>query len=154
MNRDRRERVVMDGAAVAWVREAAHRDPDSPTARSGFADRALAAPAVPAWIHWLYDRSPETARLAYHLHYPLDDGYDDRDYREARIIARAYRAESAARAVQRSRRYHGPGPSFAYTPELPDDDDFYAAWDIKQEWTGHWYSRDPREAWPEVHGLR
>ncbi|WP_433566768.1 hypothetical protein ACQP1O_17195 [Nocardia sp. CA-151230] len=57
--------------------------------------------------------------------------------------------------MERARRFHPGRPvPAAYFPELPDDEDFYAACDARREWDGHWYSRDPLHAWPEVHGLR
>ncbi|MFE3229136.1 hypothetical protein [Nocardia sp. NPDC059228] len=151
MKWNRRKRVAMGGASVTGVSEAARRDPEGSTTCSGFAERALATPAVPAWIHWVHDRNPEIARFYFQLHYPLDDGYGD----EERILKRAHQAEQAARCVERARRFHTDRPVLsAYFPELPDDEDFHAACDAGREWDGHWYSRDPLQAWPEVHGLR
>jgi hypothetical protein len=135
------------------VAAAMRRDPDSPTARSGFAARALAAqPLIPAWVAWLLERAGEQlARLEYQMHYPLDHtGHPDRRTNEEWLITqRAYQAECAARAVERARRFHGDQPDvvYAHAPQLPDDDEFYTALRSGREWTGHWYSRDPIEAW-------
>ncbi|MBP2190161.1 hypothetical protein [Nocardia goodfellowii] len=99
-------------------------------------------PRIPAWILWLYERSPGTAQFCYQLHYPigvLPAEYWTRD--------RAFRTESAARSVERARRFHAGRVPFASTPDLPDDDAFYATWSAEADWTGHWYSRDPAEAW-------
>ncbi|WP_433567392.1 hypothetical protein ACQP1O_20670 [Nocardia sp. CA-151230] len=52
----------------------------------------------------------------------------------------AYQAEQAARCVERARRFHADRPVLsADFPELPDDEDFYAACDSGREWDGHWY---------------
>ncbi|WP_433677814.1 hypothetical protein [Nocardia sp. CA-119907] len=131
---------------------AARRDPEGP-AVSGFAASALAAqPEVPAWIAWLFEHASEQlARAEYQMHYPLDHTRhpDRRSADEWLITQRAYHAECAARAVERARRFHSdrPGVIAAYAPELPDDSEFYAALAASREWSGHWYSRDPIEAW-------
>lgn len=145
----RRPRTHMDSAAAGRVMAAAQHNPDSATARSAFDQRAVASlyPAVPDWIQWLYDRNPETARFCYQLCYPPIDA-------QGQIIGgrttdtwwtrdRMYWAERQARNVVRARRFHEGSVAFAHTPELDDDDDFYAVWDAGQDWTGHWYSRDP-----------
>ncbi|MFE7743547.1 hypothetical protein [Nocardia sp. NPDC057455] len=142
----------MDFAAVARVTAAARRDPESAARRAGFAVRALAAqPQVPGWIVWLYEHAGEQlARLEYQMHYPLDyGGPGARTSEEWLITQRAYLAERSARAVERARRFHGdhPGVVYAHGPELPDDEDFYEALESGREWTGHWYSREPVEAW-------
>ncbi|WP_063050020.1 hypothetical protein [Nocardia arthritidis] len=151
-HRKDRGRSSIDFAAVARVVAAARRDPEIPTAREGFAVRALAAqPQVPGWIVWLYEHAGEQlARLEYQTHYPLDyGGPGARTSEEWLITQRAYLAERSARAVERARRFHGdrPGVVYAHGPELPDDEDFYDALESGREWTGHWYSRDPVEAW-------
>ncbi|MEV6097191.1 hypothetical protein [Nocardia sp. NPDC051981] len=147
----RRKQAAVDRAAVAGVRETTRQQPGGLTPHNGFAERILSTPAVPAWIHWVYDRDPEIARFYFQLHYPLDEGPGD----EQRTLKRAYQAEQAARCVERARRFHSDRPVVsAYFPALPDDEDFHAACDAGREWDGHWYSRDPLQAWPEVHGLR
>ncbi|WP_040829470.1 hypothetical protein [Nocardia jiangxiensis] len=62
---------------------------------------------------------------------------------------RAYHAECSARSVERACRFYSdqPGVVHAYTLGLPDDSEFYAALAASRECTGHWYSRDPIEAW-------
>ncbi|WP_043735963.1 hypothetical protein [Nocardia asiatica] len=143
----------MDGSAIARVAAAAQRNPDSATARSGFVTRALGAqPEIPAWIVWLYEHAGEQlARMEYQMHYPLDSaGHPgERTAEEWLIVQRAHFAERTARSVERARRFYSdqPGVVLAYTPELPDDEDFYNALDSGRIWDGHWYSRDPVEAW-------
>ncbi|MGK8523860.1 hypothetical protein ACRS6B_20985 [Nocardia asteroides] len=142
----------MDTVALAGASAGALDDPENVTARGGFAARALAAqPEVPGWIIWLYEYAGEQlARLEYQMHYPLDyGGPDARTSEEWLITQRAYLAEHSARAVERARRFHRdrPGVVYAHGPELPDDEDFYDALECGREWTGHWYSRDPVEAW-------
>ncbi|WP_433635602.1 hypothetical protein [Nocardia sp. CA-120079] len=155
-NRKRGKRTCMDSAAVARVTTTARTRPDSPTARSGFAARAVAAqPTVPAWIAWLLQNAGEdTARFIYQLHYPLDYGLSTDQIAhsgwgapaaESLIRNRAYKAESAARGAFRACLRRERGIISAQTPELPDDDAFYACGDSR-EWTGHWYSRDPVDA--------
>lgn len=83
-------------------------------------------------------------------HYPLDYGGPDAYTSEEWLITqRAYLAERSARAAERARRFHRdrPGVVYAHGPELPDDEEFYDAFESGREWTGHWYSRDPVEAW-------
>ncbi|MBF6168845.1 hypothetical protein IU486_29495 [Streptomyces gardneri] len=151
-HRKDRERGRLDSGSVAQVTAAAECDPESATARSGFAARALAAqPEVPGWIVWLYEHAGEQlARLEYQMHYPLDYGGPDAYTSEEWLITqRAYLAERSARAAERARRFHRdrPGVVYAHGPELPDDEEFYDAFESGREWTGHWYSRDPVEAW-------
>ncbi|MDE1675146.1 hypothetical protein [Nocardia gipuzkoensis] len=144
-----------DTVVVAELTAAVGRhDPKSPGAGGGgFAERVLAAqPLIPAWIAWLVEHAGQPlARLEYQMHYPLDRTSDpDRRTSEAGlIIRRAYHAEVAARSVQRAHRFYRdhPGVLYAHTPALPDDTEFYAALESGQEWSGHWYSRDPIQAW-------
>ncbi|MFI9635109.1 hypothetical protein ACIHAX_20725 [Nocardia sp. NPDC051929] len=128
-------------------------DPCGPGTGGGFAQRALAAqPFIPAWIAWLLEHAGEPlARLEYQMHYPLDHTSDPdrRTDDEAVIIRRACHAELAARSVQRAHRFYRdqPGVLSAHFPALPDDIEFYTALEAGREWSGHWYSRDPIEAW-------
>ncbi|WP_431970201.1 hypothetical protein [Nocardia sp. bgisy134] len=148
-----REGDRIDSVAFASVLAAVQRDREVSATHSGFAARALAVqPEVPAWIAWLFEHAGEQlARMAHQMHYPLDHtGHPDRHTAdEWLIIQRAYHAEFSARAVERARRFHSdrPGVVTAHAPELPDDSEFYAALASGREWTGHWYSRDPIEAW-------
>ncbi|MFG3620404.1 hypothetical protein [Nocardia sp. NPDC047654] len=148
-----RHRKDLECNRIDSAASAVRCDPESPTAGSAFVARALAAqPELPAWIAWLHDRAGEQwARLEYQMHYPLDYGGSAgaRMTEEWLIIQRAYRAEYAARSVERARRFYRaqPGIVHAHTPELPDDAEFYAALESGREWTGHWYSRDPLGAW-------
>ncbi|WP_159850606.1 hypothetical protein [Nocardia sp. CY41] len=150
-NRKRRS-ARMDSAALGRVTAAAQRDPGSPTAHSGFAARAAHAlyPVVPAWIQWLYERNPTTARFVYQMCYPPIDehgeivgGWTAQQWWTA---DRMYWAEREARTVVRARRFHSGGIVFAHSPDLDDDDAFFAARDSGRAWTGHWYSRDPVDA--------
>ncbi|MGW4094901.1 hypothetical protein [Nocardia sp. NPDC004750] len=140
-------------AVFARVTTAARQDPDAAAPDNGFAARALAAqPEVPGWIAWLFEHASEQlARIEYQMHYPLDHTGDPagRGGGEWLITQRAYHAECSARSVERARRFHRdrPGVVQAHTPALPDDTQFYAALAAGQEWSGHWYSRDPVQAW-------
>lgn len=49
------------------VEEAGRRESGGLTPSSRFAERILSTPAVPAWIHWVYDRDPEIARFYFQL---------------------------------------------------------------------------------------
>ena len=151
-NRRRRKRTEMDATAVERVTTTARERPSSPTARTRFADRAVAAqPRVPAWIAWMLDTAgEETARFIYQCHYPLDYGFTTEGGggsagKESWIRHRALKAESAARGAFRAHLRGEAGIFTANTPELPDDDAFYSLRD-GEEWTGHWYLRDPIDA--------
>ncbi|MFE9325406.1 hypothetical protein ACIHDR_28875 [Nocardia sp. NPDC052278] len=103
-------------------------------------------------IAWLFEHSSEAlARMEYQMHYPLDrtGDPDHRTADEYLITQCAYHAGCSARAVERARGFHSdrPGVVAAYTPALPDDGQFHAALACGREWTGHWYSRDPVQAW-------
>lgn len=146
-------RSHMDASAVERVTATARERPGSPTARTGFADRAAAAqPEVPAWIAWMLDTAGEaTTRFIYQCHYPLDRGFTTEDGvwgsagKDSWIRNRALKAECAARGAFRAHLRGETGIFTANIPELPDDDAFYALRD-GEEWTGHWYPRDPIDA--------
>ncbi|MEV0033952.1 hypothetical protein [Nocardia sp. NPDC050793] len=143
----------MDSTVFAHVLAELRHDLEGRAGDSRFAARALAAqPEIPAWIAWLFEHAGEQlARMEYQMHYPLDHAGDPsgRAADDWLITQRAYHAECSARSVERARRFHSeqPGVVQAHAPALPDDGEFYAALAASREWTGHWYSRDPIEAW-------
>lgn len=147
-SRGRASRAI-DGAALGRVAATARTRPDSATAVSGFASRAVAAlyPVVPAWVHWTGERSDgATAGMFYQLCYPPITA-------EGEIIGgaaaaerfwtrdRIFWAEKHARCAARA-RLHGHGV-IAHSPELSDDAEFFAAAESGHgDFDGHWYSRD------------
>ncbi|WP_280471251.1 hypothetical protein [Nocardia cyriacigeorgica] len=102
---------------------------------------------MPAWIQWTYERSnAETARFFYQLCYPpinadgeIIGGWTAEEFwTRDRIFWAEKEARKAARA-----RLGGGHRVIAYSPELPDDAEFFAACESGNDFGGHWYSRDP-----------
>ncbi|WP_446225025.1 hypothetical protein ACTWPB_07900 [Nocardia sp. IBHARD005] len=145
----RRARARMDGMAAGRVRDAARSYPDSASARTGFARRAVGAlyPVVPEWIMWLAESNQALAGWIYQPYYPPRDacgqmlpGWAAETFWTQE---RMFRAENEARKVVRARRFHGRSVAFAHAPALDDDEMFFAAVGTRTDFGGHWYSRDP-----------
>ncbi|WP_280357506.1 hypothetical protein [Nocardia otitidiscaviarum] len=84
-------------------------------------------------------------RFIYQLHYPLTGPGTSLDDLYAR--ERALFAEKVARNTERARRRGRSGVISSASPELEDDEEFYAVLDSHRRWSGHWYSRETPEQW-------